>query len=152
MNYRKPYNGNMTPLSRWTSPKALTAIVIGGATITVIALTIANGGWGNPDSLQGGKFIGNRHDGASILTPDAAAIQSEQLPSDTVVRNGITVVSPQLRVPIIDLDSLQAGSDDSATLSKGSTERKRSRYGKRSNNRRVRGPDDRWPAYGVAFR
>src|SRR4051794_8491523 len=153
MHYRKSYHGNMTPLSRWTSPKVLTAIVIGGATLTVVVLTIANGGWGTFDSRQGGRFVGDRHDGASILTPDAAASQSAEPSSDTVVRNGITVVSPQLRVPIIDLDSLKTESDDSATVTKGSNGRKRSRHAKRSHNRRqMRGADDRWPAYGIAFR
>jgi hypothetical protein len=155
MYYRKQYNEDMTPLSRWTSPKAITAIVIGGATLTVIALTIANGGRGNLDSREGGKFVGNRHDAASISATDANAGQSQEASSDTVVRNGITVVSPQLRVPVVDLDAMKTGngSDDGTAASKTSNGRKHSRDAKRSHNRRqTRGGDDRWPAYGLALR
>ena len=158
---RKAYNRRMTALSAWTIKATL--LVVAGAVTVVVAMTIIRNVSLKPDVAQGGKFIGVRHEGAAIAPPGeiqpgvsgsdlATASPSE---GGALLRNGITVLSPKLLVPVIDLESLQTAkaSDDNASVNKGSEARKRPRYAKRSQaQRRSRAVAKRWKAYGLAIR
>jgi hypothetical protein len=146
----------LTAHSAWAL-KAILLIIAGAATV-ILAVAITKNVSVKPDSAPGGKVVGVRHDAAAM--PPTGDIQSNVSGSssdqenrpDTVVRNGVTVVSPQLLVPVIDIASLQAGSgsDDDSSLSK--PQRKRSGYSKRTNSRRHARTPDRWKAYGLAIR
>jgi len=166
MNNRKPYRRRFNILLPWTL-KAI-ALVIAGATIVMVGLTIANRVSFTSDSDQGGKIIGKRHDATAIpsnvhIAPDVATAdlataspsyggQGQEGSATTVVQNGITVVTPQLRVPVIDLAAIEAANApvDDTSSTKASSAQKRASYPKRSTARRQ--TDKRWPAYGVAIR
>jgi len=154
MDNQEPYEGKWTALSVRTSLKA-TGIVIAGATMMIVALAIAKGDSDNSGSPEGGKFVGVRRPAVSMLAsadalPNVAAPAASQ-GQDTIVRNGVTIVSPQLRVPVVDIDALRTanGSEDGISSPDGSDTRNRSRYAKHAHTRRH---SNRWPAYGVAFR
>jgi len=71
----------------------------------------------------------------------AAADQDKSSPSsDTVVRNGITVVSPPLLVPVIEAGAIQTtnGSENLTSPHKASTARRRSHYANRIHTRAQR--------------
>ena len=167
MNNRKPYRRRFNILLPWTL-KAI-ALVIAAATTVMVGLTITKRVSFTSDSDQGGKIIGKRHEASAIspnarFAPDVATPTSDLAtaspsyggqnlePGTTVVRNGITVVSPQLRVPVIDIPAIEAANVpvDGTSSTKASKAGKRSSYGKRSTSRRQ--TDKRWPAYGLAFR
>ena len=155
MYNRKPYERRSTLFSAWTL-KAI-GLVIAAATTTFVVLAIAKAISFAPDPIKAGNFVGVRHEAGSIPSaantsprlstpgPDHAA----ELSSDTVMRNGVTVVSPQLRVPVIDIDIDSTGTakvSAAAPSSKSSNARKRSRYANRSRSHH------RWKAYGLALR
>ena len=168
MNNRKPYRRRFNILLPWTLKAS--ALVIAGATTVMVGLTISKRVSLTSDSDQGGKVIGKRHEATAIppnahIPPDVAASTSEFATASpsyggqgqgdsatTVVRNGITVVSPQLRVPVIDLAAIEAASVPvgGTSATKASKARKRSSHTKRSTSRRQ--TDKRWSAYGLAFR
>lgn len=158
---RKPYNRRATMLSAWMV-KAILLIIAGGTTV-MVALAIKNRVTVTSASDQGFRIGGVRHEAtgmpSAVNNPTEMATRSSELSQEgstaAVVRNGLTVVSPQLRVPIIDIDSLQAatGSDDAVSPGKASKAAKRSRYTKRSHASRQKPvAAKRWPAYGLAFR
>jgi hypothetical protein len=158
MGNRRPYMGKLTALAVRTSLKAV-AIVTTSATLVILAMAIGRAGSGNSDSPGAGKFVGVRHDAMSISrtadTPPGvatpAADQTSEPSSDTVVRNGITVVSPRLLVPVIEADFMEtaSGSDDGTSSGKGLHAGKRSRYAHRAHTRHRH---NRWTAYGLALR
>ena len=151
MHDRKPYHRKVTIASTWTL-KAIGLVIAGAATV-IVAMTIAKNVSTKVEPAPDGKFVGVRHEASPVstaanttsVTPD----QTAALSPNTVVQNGMTVVSPELRVPVIDLDALHAatGSTDTAS-SKSSNARKRSRYVKRSSSQH----HPRWKAYGLALR
>ena len=162
MANRKPYHQRSTGLSGWIL-KAI-GLAIAGATMMIVALTIAKTISFKSGSAPAGKFTGIRHQ-AAPMPPEAAhnptdvAAPTSDPGQDgsaaTVVRNGITIVSPQLRVPIIDIAALQAasGSEVFSSSQKASGAGKRSRYVKRSHShRKIRIAAKRWMAYGLANR
>jgi hypothetical protein len=159
----KMCRGKFGALRARTSVGAVVGIVIAGAIFVIFTWTMAKGGRGDFDSSQAGKFVGIRHD-ATIISktadtplgiPTPAAGQDQEPSTDTVVQNGVTIVSPRLLVPVIDAELMQtaSGSEDSASSPKASHARKSSRYAKRSHARRQsRIAANRWTAYGFAFR
>ncbi|MFL6516161.1 MAG: hypothetical protein ACJ8M1_14170 [Chthoniobacterales bacterium] len=139
------------------------ALVVAGATMMMVALAIAKAVSVQPDSPQNGKFVGVRHDAATVSAnkstvagvPTVASNQGQESATNTVVRNGITVVSPQLLVPVIDIDALQKGGgcDDDSSLDKDSKSQKRYHSVNRSHSRRyARSANRHWQAYGLAIR
>jgi hypothetical protein len=165
---RKPYNHRFNLLSGWTL-KAI-GLVIAGAAMVLIAVTISKAVSLKSESSAGGKFVGVRHDATTIpgtarahtavrtssADQDLAAAsasnaqQEQQGPIDTVIQNGITIVSPRLLVPIIDIDALQA---DAADDSNSSSKQRRGHHANRSHSHRhVRIAANRWPAYGSTIR
>lgn len=158
MPNHKPYDRRFNVLPAWTL-KAV-GLVLVGAIVSVIALTIARAVSAGPDSALGGKVVGVRHEataltGAADTQPDVSTTGSGEQPAlaapTTEVRNGLTVVSPKLRVAAIDLGALQGAtaSEDTDSSARHSYARKRSRYAKASN---AHGRAKRWTAYGLAIR
>ena len=159
MGNRKPYMGKLTGHSAWVF-KAI-GLVVASAAVVIVAVAIMKGFSRDPGRGGNGRFVGVRHEVASI--PSAAEAFSsisapgegpDQEPSgETVMRNGLTIVSPPLLVPVIDLDSLRPVNlaEDRDSFRKA-TARKRSHYARRSHPRRHRVADDRWPAFGLAIR
>ena len=156
MSDRKLYEGKFIVLSGWAL-KAVGLVVVGAVTM-VVALTVARHVSVEPASPKGGKLVGAYHE-AAIMSPAAdtsTRVSSAGFDQDpdtsphTVVHNGLTVVTPELLVPVIDLASLEAvsGSDGNASVSKTSSAQKRSSYGKSSQSHR----QTRSKAYGVAIR
>ena len=141
---RKPYQQRFTVPSSW-AVKAIGLVIAGAATV-IVAMTITRAVSVKSDPPQDGKYVGVRHDAATV--PTTAASSSGVTTSgsaNTVVRDGVTVVSPQLLVPAIDLAAIQTanGSDDDAVSTK--TTRKHSHYAKDSRS-------SQWKAYGLVFR
>src|SRR5436853_7910578 len=109
MANRKGYERRLAVLPGWTL-KAI-ALVVAGAAVMMVALTIARAVSVKPDSAEGGKFVGIRHDAVSV--PESTDISpgvstpafdaGEESSPKSVVRNGITVLSPPLLVPVIDI-------------------------------------------------
>src|SRR3954471_5906251 len=145
---------------RLLSPWALKAVglVIAGAATMIVVVTIARAVSLKSDSPRDGKFVGVRHDAATVSSPGSAVLgnpvpssaQTPQAATDTIVRNGVTVVSPQLLVPVINIDALETatGAEADTSSSKVSKPQKRGRYANRAHWRR----QTRWKAYGFAFR
>jgi len=155
MANRKPYEHRVSGVSWWTL-KAIGLVAAGAATVIAV-LTVAKGVSTKSDPAQGGKYVGVRHEAATITpTADKSGVsksgsnQVQDSSATTVVRNGVTVVSPQLLVPVIDMASLQTAnaSGDNVSASKTSDARKRSRYVNRSRSQR----QTRWTAFGLANR
>ena len=141
---RKMYERKLPAASAWML-KAI-ALIVAGAAAVILAVTIKKGVSITSDSPPGGKFVGVRHEAAAV--PENTDRGQHAAPN-TVVRNGITFVSPQLLVPVIDIDSMRAtsGSGDHASAPENSTARKRSHT--RSQKRIA---NTRWKAYGLALR
>jgi hypothetical protein len=155
MANRRMYKGNSTALSARGTLKIVVGAVMAGAVIGIFALIIAKGGSGDSDPPEAAKFVGLRHDAVSMppaaetlpRVPTSDADQGQKPSSDTVVRNGVTVVSPRLLVPVIDIDSIQSAQEwkDFA--------RTQSRYVNRSHKRHQRRiAAKRRTAYGIALR
>jgi len=151
----KPYRRKFTGASTWVA-KAIGLVVAGAATV-IVAMTIAKSVSTKPDHLPDGKFVGVRHDAAPISTaaniktnvPVADSGQTAAPAPDTVVQNGVTVVSPQLLVPVVDIDELRTATGQTdASSSKSSSARKPRRYASRSRSYH----HPRWTAYGLALR
>jgi hypothetical protein len=125
--------------------KAL-GLVIAGATIMIVARTITESV--SLDHSRNSKFVGVRHE-AAIVSPTGSD-QGKATSPTTIVRNGVTIVSPPLLVPVIDIASLRAndGSDDGASSPKSSNTGKRLLDANRSRPTR----QTRWTAYGAALR
>jgi hypothetical protein len=160
MANRKPYERKLRGRLGWML-KA-TGLIIAGATVVTLVMAIGRGISVKPDAPQGGRFVGVRHDAVSLaqianIEPDVSppAEQGEESSTDTVVLNGVTVVSPQLLVPVIDLAAIQpaSGSEPAASRSKVVTARKRSHVAKRSRSQpETRIARTHWSAYGLALR
>ena len=155
MTTRKPYSRKLHVLSA-SILKAIGLVAAGGLTM-VIVLTIAKGVSVKSDSSPGGKVIGFRHEAANMRSngddgspPVSTTVTDggEERPADTVMRNGVTVVSPELLIPSVDIAALQnaTGADDATSSEKISTAKKRSKQ-----PRNARG-NSRWKAYGLAIR
>jgi len=129
-------------------------LVIAGAATVIVAMTITKNVSTKVEPAPNGKFVGVRHEAAPVSTAANVASapvsdQTAELSPDTVMRNGVTVVSPQLLVPSIDLDALKkATGQTDASSSKTSNSRKRHRYATRSSTSH----HPRWRAYGLAIR
>lgn len=162
MANRKMEKGNLAALSARAALKTVVGAVIAGAAIGILALIIAKRGSGDSDPPEAPKFVGLRHDAMSMppaadtLTrvPTSAADQGQELSSDTVVRNGVTIVTPRLLVPIIDIDSMRSVKESELSSSSGKAfSRTQSRYAKRSHTRHQRRiAAKRRTAYGIALR
>ena len=139
---RKPYQRRFIAYSNWTF-KAV-SLVIAGAAMMIVALLIIKHVSIETGSALASKSSAGWHEGVDIPAdaPDSAADVSP----NTVMHNGLTVISPELLVPVIDLAALEGISKESA--SKASSTRKRSRYAKRSKAQR----QTHWKAYGLAIR
>ena len=151
MANRRPYRRKLTVLSAWTL-KAI-GLVIAGATIVIVARTVTKGVTTKFDSPAGGKFVGVRHQATAMPSDTDRFGQGQERSDPTVVRNGLTVVSPPLLVPVVDIDSFQRanGSADDAFSTDAPTTGKQVRSNNRSH-RQSRFAAKRWKAYGVAIR
>lgn len=131
-------------------------LLIAAGAIIVALLGFAIGKVVSVDSdfAQDAKAGGVRHDAAMLASDESGqmAVEGQEGSAGTVMHNGITVVSPQLLVPVIDLDLRQGANDSDAGVSssQGSKASKRSRYAKRS--RWGHQTSKRWAAYGLAIR
>ena len=149
---RKPYERRGTEFPAWTL-KAI-GLVIAGAATMIVAVTITKHVSIESDSPRSGKLAGTWHE-AVTMPPTEGSSEDLSIPGEgpsphTVVHNGMTVVTPELLVPVIDLASLDEvnGSDGKPSANKSSSARQRSRYAKRSQSRR----QTNWKAYGLAIR
>jgi hypothetical protein len=127
-------------------------LVIAGAATVVVAMTIAR--HVSIDSDGSGKTAGSYHEaftitpaGPEVAQPATFDAEPDMSPR-TQVHNGITVVSPELLVPVVDLDALKASTANDGKVSVTKTSHKRPHYGKRSSSRR----QAHWEAYGLAIR
>ena len=148
MRNRKPYDRRFTRISAWTL-RAIGLVAAGAATV-MVALTIKSAVSVKSDSAEDGKYVGVRHEAGSISTntdTSAGVSKQDQKAATTMTVNGVTVVSPQLLVPVIDCDSLKLpnGSDEDSSSTKRSSARKRTSYADRSHS-------TRWPAFGSVLR
>ncbi|HJT79971.1 MAG TPA: hypothetical protein VJ719_02145 [Chthoniobacterales bacterium] len=132
----------MPVLSPWTL-KAILLVTAGAATM-MIGLAITKHVSVEPDSPKVANSVADWHEAETFVPAEGPEPSSH-----TVMHNGLTVVSPELLVPVIDLAALEelTGSDGKASASKSSG-RKRSRYAKRSRAHR----QTHWKAYGLAIR
>jgi len=128
-------------------------LIVAGAAIVLVAMTIAR--HVSVDTDQTATNTGSYHEAFTISPPPTAAPRAvatfdadPDMSPHTMVHNGITVVSPDLLVPVIDLDALKAATGNDTKSSVGKNPRKRSRYGKHSGTRR----QTHWRAYGLAIR
>ena len=134
------YKGKLTARSVRTWLRAI-GIVIAGATMVIVAIIIAKEGSGNSDWHGAGKFVGLRHEATTLpptndTLPDVSnpdATKAQEPASNTIVRNGITVVSPELLVPALTAELMETTRElqDGGSSGKASKTRKRSRYTKR---------------------
>jgi hypothetical protein len=154
MRDRKSYERRLSVFSSWTL-KAI-GLVIAGAIMVLVARNITKAVSVKSDSPRDGKFVGVRHEAGTILATSSGSDQGRESSSTTVVRNGVTVVSPRLLVPVVDMASMQTaatGSEDDAALSINSNSPNRPGYVNRSHSRRqTRVADLRWTAYGSVLR
>src|SRR5438046_3004074 len=103
---QKPYHHRWTVASRWIF-KAIGLVTAGAATVLIV-LTIAKAVSTKSDAPEGGKFVGVRHEAATMPpivdtrsgVPKSGSDQIQDTSTSTLVRNGVTVVSPQLLVPV----------------------------------------------------
>jgi hypothetical protein len=137
--------------SAWTL-KAVGLVIAGAATV-LVAMTIARNV--SIDSGQSDRTTGSYHEAfaisspAPVVTPGPATFDADpDMSPHTMVHNGITVVSPDLLVPVIDLAALEAATGNDTRASATKNPRKHSRYGKRASSRR----QTHWKAYGLAIR
>jgi hypothetical protein len=127
------------------SVEAIVVILVAAATVGIFTVQILAGGWEDPGSPGPSKVVRLRHDAISEASPSdtaqnvatAAVDQSKEPSNDTVVRNGVTVVSPPLLVPVISDDAIQmaTGSDVLTLPHKAPSARKRSHYTSRAHTR-----------------
>ena len=152
MANRKPYQRRFNILSKKTL-KAI-ALVAVAATTVIVARTIITGVSIKSDAPQTGKYVGVRHEAAPMgitaaTRGNAPSPSSDQEASaNTIVKDGITVVSPHLLVPVIDTASLKStdGSDDDANALN------RSHDASRSHRQTRTAVASKWKAYGVTLR
>jgi hypothetical protein len=156
---RRPYVRRLRVLSPWIL-KAI-GLVVAGAMTMVVVVTIVKAVSFKSDSPRDGKFVGVRHDAATIsstgstLAGVATSSSDQAAVANTIVRNGVTVVSPQLLVPVIDIDALETanGCEADTSSSKVSKPLKRAGYATHSSSRRHSPTGNkRWKAYGLALR
>ena len=153
MANRKPYQRKSNVLSTRTL-KAI-ALVAVAATTVIVARTIITGVSIKSDAPQG-KYVGVRHEAASMgrtagtrgNVPSPSSDQDQEASKNTIVKDGITVVSPHLLVPVIDTASLKSadGSDDDANAPS------RSHDASRSHRQTRTAAASKWKAYGLADR
>ena len=154
MANRKPYQRRSNALSTRTL-KAI-ALVAVAATTLIVARTIITGVSIKSDRPQAGKYVGVRHEAASMgrtagtrgNVPSPSSDQDEEASKNTIVKDGITVVSPHLLVPVIDTASLKSadGSDDDANALT------RSHDAGRSHRQTRTAVASKWKAYGLTIR
>ena len=154
MANRKPYQRRFNVLPTWTL-KA-TVLVAVAATTVIVARTILTGVSIKSDGPETGKYVGVRHeaapmgrtDGARGNVPSPNSAEDQEASNNTVVKDGITVVSPHLLVPVIDTASLKSleGSDNDAIAPSRSHDVSRSR--RHTQTAAV----SKWKAYGVTLR
>lgn len=129
----------------WTrmSVEGIVVLLVTSLTVGILTVKMLAGGWENSASPEPTKVVGLRHDAISEAprsdtSPDVApAAPDHDVSSQMVVRNGVTVLSPPLLVPVINADALQKG-DGSEVLApshKASDARKRSHYAHRAQAR-----------------
>src|SRR3954451_3761256 len=114
MPNRTAYDRRWTTHSAWVLRAIL--LILAGATTVFVALAITKNVSVKSDSARNGKVVGVRHDAAAV--PPTGQLQSnvstaasnQEKEPHTVVRNGITVISPELLVPVIDIPSLETAS------------------------------------------
>lgn len=148
---KKLYHRRLTGVSTWVL-KAVGLVIAGAATV-IVAMTITRSVSTKVEPAPGGKFVGIRHDAGSITHNPAVSApsptQTVESSPDTIMQNGVTVVTPELKVPVIDLRSLEAATAQTEPASiKTSSSRKRTRYASRT----VTQHHPRWKAYGLAIR
>ena len=154
MANRKPYQSRSSVLSTWAL-KAIALVAI-AATTVIVARTIITGVSIKSDGPQAGKYVGIRHEAAPIgetagtraNVPTPSSDQDQEASKDTIVKDGITVVSPHLLVPVIDTASLKSadGSDDDANALN------RSHDASRSHRQTRTAVASKWKAYGLTIR
>ena len=154
MTNRKPYSRKSHRLTA-SILKGIGLVAAGGLTM-VIVLTIAKAVSLKSDTALDGKVIGFRHEAAAIpsagnaspVVAPTAREESQNQSADTVVRNGVTVVSPEVLVPSIDLAALEAanGSNDA------DSSKQISNSSKPANQSHPRRQARKRTAYGLAIR
>jgi hypothetical protein len=146
--------GKLVSFAARMSVEAIVGLLIGITMIGILTVTIVAGGFAQNGSVEVGKVTGLRHEAMSVpaaeespsvvLTPDADPGMNQS--TDTVVRNGITIVTPHLLIPIIDADAVDTAKAPAAPAfsRKHATTRKRSHYARRAHGQR------QWRIVGLA--
>ncbi len=151
---------NKTRPAFWArmSVEAIVVVLVAAATIGIFTVQILAGGWEDSDSPGPSRVVGFRHSAISEAPPSdadrasppnaqhssSAVLEAEQVSdgnrastNETIVRNGVTILSPPLLVPVINADTIQIanGSETVTSPRKASSARKRSHYANRAPTR-----------------
>src|SRR3954469_11130705 len=98
-------------------PREAVFLTIGSAIVTIVVLTLMKAMAAPPEAPKAAAtFTGIRHEAVSEEREMVNSADQAQDASDaTVVRNGVTVLSPKLRIPIIDAAALEAATKPQET-------------------------------------
>ncbi len=143
-------------------------LMAGSAAVTMIALSVLKAMAFHPETPaaakpENGRFVGIRHEATSGQPGDVSPAESstpvsnQDLGEDhaTIVRNGVTIVSPKLLVPVIDEAAVQTATQaDAVAVRKISSTSKRSHrvVRARSQSRKTSVGARRWRAYQFVTR
>lgn len=104
-------------------------------TLGLFTLAIVSGRGDKAASIERGKRLAAQpHEAAPFGAQGSASAESDA--PNTIVRNGLTVVSPPLLVPVVDLDRVDASGTDDADLGpRRAGGRRRSHYARHGYGR-----------------
>ena len=124
------------PYITGVSVEAILLILIAFASIGIFTAKIIADGYENASSPVASKVVGLRHDAISASPSDTIPVDESMAVADqdrfsqrsagalsdgdralTIVRNGVTVLSPPLRVPVIKADAIEMGKGSGALKS-----------------------------------
>src|SRR3954467_15557033 len=99
----------------WETLREPLHLVAGTAAVAVVALTVIKMVTYQPDGPDVTQFVGISQEAASMQPELPSARDRQNATSDhagdvsdgTVVRNGVTVLSPEMRIPVIDRAELE---------------------------------------------
>lgn len=143
--------GKRRAFSARMSVEAIVVVLVVCATVGIFMVKALADRWEGSSSPVSGKVTGLRHDAitatpsdrlsnvqqlsrADLEVSDGDGALPSQRSNETVVRNGVTVLSPPLLVPVINPDAIQAanGSEVLTSPRKAASARKRSHYATRA--------------------
>jgi hypothetical protein len=125
-------------LARWHAGISVETIVGAGIAILTLGLftlaMVSGNGEKAADIARANRLSAPPHDAASFVGQDRTNGPTDLAVANTIVRNGLTVVTPPLLVPFVDLNALQTSetSADGAAW-KRSSRIKRSHYARRGH-------------------